>query len=218
MSLLCIWPNDAVMLWTVIVAFLKSRSLIIQGEQDFSLWPTLVRFSQVSEICAYWTTKGLGPSTAWNLGISRWISYSSYTVFFIQQGFFYVLGCLLLFCSQTVSGEASKQLSLYLPACSRCPQCNMQSVPQRADSWDAQGTTGWEKRRYWSKTRCRSPEPGRALSPAPWRPDHTTSPRCVVRHHEGSCCTCFIYCRSCLIAPNNHTSMLRDEIACLGIF
>lgn len=157
MSLLRIWPNDAVMLWTVIVAFLKSRSLIIQGEQDFSLWPTLVRFSHVSEICAYWTTKGLGPSTAWNLGISRWISYSSYTVFFIQQGFCMCWGAyLLLFCSQTVSGEASKQLFLYLPARSRCPQCNTQSVPQRADSWDGQGTTGWEKRSYWSKMRCRS--------------------------------------------------------------
>lgn len=130
MSLLCIWPNGAVMLWTVIVAFLKSRRLLIQGEQDFSLWPTLVRFSQVSEICAYWTTKGLGPSTAWNLGTSGWISYSSYTVFFIQQGFFmcwgaYYYSVLRLYQEKLPSSSpyiSRHAADVHSATCSRCPK------------------------------------------------------------------------------------------------
>lgn len=51
----------------------------------------------------------------------------------------------------------------------------------------------------------------RALLTAPW-PDHTAAPRCVVRNHEGSCCTHFIYCKGYLIALNNCPSMLIGEI------
>lgn len=54
-----------------------------------------MRFSEGLEVCAYCTTKGLGPSTACNLGVSRWGQYSSYTVFFIWQ-LFNVLGCLFI--------------------------------------------------------------------------------------------------------------------------
>lgn len=46
-------------------------------------------------MCVYCTTKGLGPSTACNWGVSRWGQYSSYSVFYIQQ-LFNVLGCLFI--------------------------------------------------------------------------------------------------------------------------
>lgn len=77
-------------------------------------------FSQDLEICAYCTTKGLGLSTACNLGISRWGQYSSHPVFYIQQLFF--LCALVLIYYYSV-------LRLYqekLPSSSPC-------VPQQAD-------------------------------------------------------------------------------------
>lgn len=195
---------------------------LFRGKKIFLYDPySSVRYSQGLEICGYCTTKGLGPSTASfpGLGISRWGKYSSYLVFYIEQ---------VLLWARVLIYSALRLHQEKLPSSSPCiPQLTddvHSTKPCSGPKLVTAKTNGDQRQRMRSfspSVRCQSVKQGSALLTAlamPQWPDHTTSPRCVVHDHEGSCCACFIYCKSCLIALNNHTSVLRDEIACLGIF